>query len=257
MLNARVVRVIFVLLLFVPFFTNWNFWQQIVYYVLVFAAYLGVLAYGSYFIQSGFYIKALCKGDAATKQIAITFDDGPNAAFTPRLLDLLYSEKTPATFFLIGKNIAGNEPLLDRMMKEGHVVANHSYEHSYWYSLNNGQDMLKDLQRCDEAIYKVTGKTPALFRPPYGVTNPMVAKMVKNGNYHCIGWSIRSFDTQAKNAEQLLQKSLKGLSNGDIILFHDWGAHTIGILSAFIKEARHRGYTLVTADKLLGIQPYR
>lgn len=257
MLNARITRIVFVLLLIVPFFTHWNFWQQILFYVLVLASYLAVLAYGSYFIQSGFYLNALCRGDKKTKQIALTFDDGPHQEFTPRLLALLKSEKAPATFFLIGKNIAGNEQLLQQMVNEGHIVANHSYEHSYWYSLNNHQAMWQDLQRCDEAIFRAVQKTPAMFRPPYGVTNPMVAKVVKNGNYHCIGWSIRTYDTQAKNAEQLLQKSIKNLSNGDIILFHDWGAHTIGILSAFIKEARNRGYTLVTADKLLNINPYR
>lgn len=84
----------------------------------------------------------------------------------------------------------------------------------------------------------------------------MVKKAVEKGNYDCIGWSIRTYDTNAKSAEQLLQKSLKNLGNGDIILFHDWGKFTIGILSVFIKEVRARGFEIVGVDELLKTKAY-
>ncbi len=225
-------------------------------YLLVLLVYLSILAYGSYFIQSGFYIKALYKGSNTQNKIAITFDDGPMQEFTPRLLDLLKAENVPASFFLIGKNIAGNEALVNRMLAEGHVIGNHSYSHTYWFAMNSTNTILADLKQCDTELERVTGKRPRFFRPPYGVTNPMVAGATRNGGYQCIGWSIRTYDTNATDAGALLQKSLKNLGNGDIILFHDWGKHTIGILSDFIREARSRGFVLVGVDELLNQKAY-
>jgi peptidoglycan/xylan/chitin deacetylase (PgdA/CDA1 family) len=222
----------------------------------VILVYVSVLVYGSYFIQSDFFLRSLWKGSKERKAIAITFDDGPMKDFTPRLLDLLKSEKVPAAFFLIGKNIAGNEAEVKRMVNEGHVIGNHSYSHTFWFSLNKSDVMFSDMKKCDEEILRATGKKPRFFRPPYGVINPMVKKAIEKGNYDCIGWSIRTYDTKAKNAELLLQKSLKNLSNGDIILFHDWGKFTIGILSDFITEVRARGFEIVGLDELLKTKAY-
>jgi len=256
MLNARNSRIIFVLLLFLPLLTHWHVNALFFYYFILVLSYSLLLFYGSYFIQSDFFLRSFWKGDTKRKAIAITFDDGPLNDFTPLLLDLLKAENVPAAFFLIGKNIVGNELLVKRMVDEGHVVGNHSYSHTYWFSLNSGNNMLHDLQQCDEEIIRVTGKRPKFFRPPYGVTNPMVKRAVEKGNYDCIGWSIRTYDTNAKSAEQLLQKSLKTLSNGDIVLFHDWGQFTIGILSDFIKQAQARGFEIVRVDDLLNTKAY-
>ena len=256
MLNARYTRLIFVLMLAVPLLTSWGVNSLIVYYLLVIFAYLSVLVYGSYFIQSDFFLRSLWKGSRDRKAIAITFDDGPMKEFTPLLLDLLKSEKVPAAFFLIGKNIEGNEVVVKRMVDEGHVIGNHSYSHTYWFSLNKSEAMYNDMKKCDEEILRATGKKPKFFRPPYGVINPMVKKAIEKGNYDCIGWSIRTYDTNAKSAELLLQKSLKNLDNGDIILFHDWGKFTIGILSEFIKEVRARGFEIVGVDELLKTKAY-
>jgi len=256
MLNARNTRLTFVFLLAVPLLTSWEVNSLIVYYLLVILAYLLVLVYGSYFIQSDFFIRSLWKGSKDRKVIAITFDDGPMKEFTPRLLDFLKIENVPAAFFLMGKNIEGNEALVKRMVDEGHVIGNHSYSHTYWFSLNKSEVMFNDMKKCDDEIFRITGKQPKFFRPPYGVINPMVKNAIEKGNYTCIGWSIRSYDTNEKSAEQLLQKSLKNLTNGDIVLFHDWGQFTIGILSAFIKEAHLRGFEIVRVDELLNTKAY-
>lgn len=256
MLNARNTRLIFVILLAVPLLTNWNVKALALYYSLLLLCYSLLLFYGSYFIQSDFFLRSLWKGDKERKAIALTFDDGPMKDFTPRLLDLLNSENIRASFFLIGKNIAGNEALVKRMIDEGHVIGNHSYSHTYWFSLNNSANMLSDLKKCDDEIIRVTGKKPKFFRPPYGVINPMVKKAIEKGNYHCIGWSIRTYDTNANKAEALLKRAVKNLSNGDVVLFHDWGQHTIGILPAFIKEVRARGFEIIGIDELLKSKAY-
>lgn len=256
MLNAVNTRIFFLADLLLVIFFDWKYDLPFWVYLLLLLAYLAVLFYGSYFIQSGFFIRSLWKGSSERKAIAITFDDGPMIEFTPKVLDILKELKVPASFFLIGKNIQSNEELVKRIDSEGHLLGNHSYSHTYWFSLNNSETIFNDLKHCDEEILRVTGKKPKFFRPPYGVTNPMVAKATAKGNYDCIGWSIRTYDTNAKSREGLLTKSLKNLGNGDIILFHDWGQHTIGILSDFIREVRARGFEIVRVDELLNTKPY-
>ena len=256
MLNATTARILFIVAIACAAAIQWQYGLPVWVYFAIILAYLLIVFYGSYFIHARFFINSLWHGDRTKKTIAITFDDGPMAEFTPQLLDLLKKEQVPAAFFLIGKNIAKNEPLVKRMIDEGHTIGNHSFSHTYWFSLNKANFILSDLQQCDETIMRAVGKKPRLFRPPYGVTNPMVAKAVKAGGYQSIGWSIRTYDTNATDAGLLLRKSLKNLSNGDIILFHDWGKFTIGILTDFIKEARKRGFEIVGLEELLGIKSY-
>lgn len=256
MTKHRIVRLLFVLLLWAIFFADlkWD-WPGYV-YLLAILAYGFILFLGSYFIQLGYFVESVCKGDSTKKQIAITFDDGPMREFTPRVLDILKEEKVPAAFFLIGKNIQGNEDIVKRLVDEGHVIGNHSFEHGFWFSIQSTKKMAADARNCDNAIAGLTGYMPKLFRPPYGVTNPMVADMIKARGYHSIGWSVRTYDTNAVSAEALLKKSLKNLSNGDVVLFHDWAPHTIGILSEFIRQARIKGFEFIRVDELLKVDAY-
>jgi peptidoglycan/xylan/chitin deacetylase (PgdA/CDA1 family) len=256
MLNAFNARIGFVVVFMAIMVLNIFYPIPRMVYPVLLLAYILLVFWGSYFIQSDFFVKAHYKGDKNRKAIAITFDDGPMQEFTPRLLDLLKTEKVSAGFFLIGRNVEASPTLAKRIVDEGHLVGNHSYSHTYWFSMNSAKSILADLKQSDEQLVKATGLKPRFFRPPYGVTNPMVAKAVKEGGYDCIGWNIRTYDTNATSAEQLLQKSLKNLSNGDIILFHDWGKHTIGILSDFIAEVRKRGFEIVRLDELLGAKAY-
>jgi peptidoglycan/xylan/chitin deacetylase (PgdA/CDA1 family) len=256
MLNLFRTRLLFIVLLLVVILIDWKYDVPFFVYPLLLLLYISIVAYGSYFIQSDFFLRSLWKGSNERKAIAITFDDGPIANFTPQVLDILKTHQVPAAFFVIGKNIAGNEEVLKRIDNEGHLIGNHSFSHTYWFSLNRSKTIQKDLKQCDEEILRVIGRKPRFFRPPYGVINPMVRDAIKKGNYDSIGWSIRTYDTNAKSREALLAKSLKGLSNGDIILFHDWGQHTIGILSDFIAEVRAQGFEIVRVDELLRAKAY-
>jgi peptidoglycan/xylan/chitin deacetylase (PgdA/CDA1 family) len=135
-------------------------------------------------------------------------------------------------------------------------MGNHSYSHNYWFSLKPKQEMLDDLKKCDAEIERVLGKRPRLFRPPYGVTNPMVAGAIEKGNYLSVGWSLRTYDTNATDRNKLFDKIMRKLRNGDVILFHDWGKFTVDVLPDFIKAARDKGFEFVRADKLLGVEAY-
>ena len=94
------------------------------------------------------------------------------------------------------------------------------------------------------------------FRPPYGVTNPNLAKAIKNGGYTPVGWSVRSMDTVIKDEKKLLAKINAGITPGAVFLFHDTSKTTAGVLPEFIQEVKKRGYNIIPLDKLLALQPY-
>lgn len=179
------------------------------------------------------------------KEVALTFDDGP-AAPTGIILDALAREKVKATFFLIGKNIAGNETLVKRMADEGHAVGNHSFNHSVNFDWQSAAAMQQELEQTNMAIEAVTGTPVKLFRPPYGVTNPNLAKAVARCELKSIGWSLRSMDTIARDEARLLRKILRQVKPGGIILLHDRCPITANILPALIQELKKRDYVFTT-----------
>jgi len=179
------------------------------------------------------------------KQIALTFDDGP-AEQTATILDILKKEKIKATFFLIGKNIEGRENLIRRMPDEGHSIGNHSFHHGFHFDWQSAQKMKDELQLTNEAIRNITGQEVKLFRPPYGVTNPNLAKAVANTGLRSIGWSLRSMDTVAKEETALLQKILGKVKSRDIILLHDRCEVTAKMLPALITALKERNYSFTT-----------
>ena len=112
------------------------------------------------------------------------------------------------------------------------------------------------MQQANESIENATGLSPKLFRPPYGVTNPNLAKAIRNGNYIPIGWNVRSMDTVMKDEKKLLQKMNAALKPGAIFLFHDSSHTTLQMLQAFIIHAKKQGYAFTRLDKMLHLNPY-
>lgn len=216
--------------------------------------YLHTLVLGAIFIRWDFYLRSYHQG-TNTKHIALTFDDGP-AQETAAILDILKAQNVPATFFMIGKNATAHPELVQRWHEEGHLIGNHSYEHGFNFDWKSAAAMVAELEQTNGAIRSITGQTPRLFRPPYGVTNPNVAKSVKQMGMKSIGWNIRSFDTTAKDPDALLQRILSRLRGGDIILLHDSMPITRQVLTSLIEEARGRGFSFVRVDELLQISPY-
>ncbi|HTE24286.1 polysaccharide deacetylase family protein [Flavitalea sp.] len=225
-------------------------------YLVVALAYSLMLFYGSANVASGFYMKVVSHGGTASKQIAITFDDGPADRFTNEIVDLLGEQQVPAAFFCIGKNIAGREQIITKMVSSGHIIGNHSHSHHFWFDIYGSAKMEADLQQMNEELYRVTGLKPLFFRPPYGVTNPNLAKAVAHLDMVAVGWNIRSLDTIVKDPKKLLHKVLKAVKPGAIILFHDTSETTFLMLKAFIEGAREQGYEFVKLDKLINSTPY-
>ena len=225
-------------------------------YLLLFVVYSLIVFYGCYYIRSNFFIKIVCSAKTDKKEIAISFDDGPAANFTPQLLQLLKTDNVKATFFCIGNRIAGNESILKQVQEEGHIIGNHSYSHHFWFDMFSSEKMLADMKQMDAAMTNATGLQPKLFRPPYGVTNPNLKKAIINGNYIPVGWSVRSMDTVIKDEKKLLAKITSGIKPGAVFLFHDTSHTTLQVLPQFIKEVKNRGFHIVPLDKLLHLPAY-
>jgi len=256
MLNFRNTNIFFIALLSILIGVYVKYGMSVYIYPLLFVAWSSIVFWGCINVSSGFFIKIVCKADTDKKEIAISFDDGPAENYTQQILAILKGEDVKATFFCIGNRIAGNEAILKQVKEEGHIIGNHSYSHHFWFDMYPAKKMQDDLEQMDAEMERVTGVKPKLFRPPYGVTNPNLAKAIKNGGYSPVGWSVRSLDTVAKDEQQLLNKINAGIKPGAVFLFHDTCKITLNVLPQFIQEVKKRGYNIIPLDKLLALQPY-
>ena len=150
-----------------------------------------VLFYCSYQIRLGAYVRTLCRNRAAGRVVALTFDDGPDPEMTPRVLDQLRERGVRATFFLVGAKAERHPELVRRIAAEGHDTGIHTWEHAAGFPMRSSRAMTADILRCRESLRRIAGVETHLFRPPFGVTNPMVARAVKRTQSRCIGWSVR------------------------------------------------------------------
>jgi peptidoglycan/xylan/chitin deacetylase (PgdA/CDA1 family) len=256
MLNFRNTNIFFIVLLIILIGVHVKYGMPVYIYLLLFITWSLIVFWGCYYVCSNFFIKIICKADTDKKEIAISFDDGPVENHTLQILNILNAENVKATFFCIGNRIAGNEFILKRVKAEGHIIGNHSYSHHFWFDMYPAKKMQVDLQQMDAEMERVTGLKPKLFRPPYGVTNPNLAKAIKNGDYTPVGWSERSMDTVIKDETKLLEKINNGIEPGAVFLFHDTSKTTVSVLPKFIQEVKKRGYNIIPLDKLLALQPY-
>jgi peptidoglycan/xylan/chitin deacetylase (PgdA/CDA1 family) len=214
------------------------------------------MVWGSADISSGWYCETICSGDMEKRSIALTFDDGPDKSVTPALLDLLREEEIRAAFFCIGRKAEENAELIQQADRDGHIFGGHSYSHHYLFDLFSTGKMLAEMERSEDAISSSINKKIKLFRPPYGVTNPPLAKALAKKKYDVIGWSLRSKDTVIKDEDKLLERVTRRVKPGDIILFHDTQGHTVNVLKKFIKFAKEEGFSFERLDTHLGIKAY-
>jgi len=226
------------------------------FYIILVGVYALVLFYGCYYVGSNFFIPIICSLKTDKKVIALSFDDGPAAENTLQILQMLKDSNAKAAFFCIGSRITGNEAILKQAYDEGHIIGNHTFSHHFWFDMFPAKKMLADMHMMDTAMNNVIGKTPKLFRPPYGVTNPNLKKAIIRGNYIPVGWSMRSMDTVIKDEKKLLNKVISKIKPGAVFLFHDTSNTTIAVLPAIIKHIQANGYEIIRLDKMLNLQAY-
>jgi peptidoglycan/xylan/chitin deacetylase (PgdA/CDA1 family) len=204
----------------------------------------------------GFYIESHCSGEGKLREVAFSFDDGPDSKNTPAILDLLKDQGIKAAFFVVGNKVENNTELTRRMDQEGHIVGGHSFSHHFFFDLFTAGRMQTELERTDEMIRQVTGKKMKFFRPPYGVTNPVLARVVRKLGYHVIGWSLKSRDTVTGDSNVLLERLKKNVKRGDLLLFHDTKPVLKDVLPLFITYLKAEKYEIVRPDHLLNLEAY-
>ncbi|NVK81352.1 polysaccharide deacetylase family protein [Streptomyces morookaense] len=184
------------------------------------------------------------------KCIALTFDAGPGP-HTAELLDILKAEEVHATFFLLGeKHVLAHPDLVRREAAEGHEIGNHTWTHQRLDDLT--PDRIRDeLDRTQEAIEKITGKAPALMRPPQGGTNKTVGSVARSLGLSQVLWSATASDYATTDSRLIGDRILDQASRDGIVLLHDIYDGTVPAVPRIIDELRARGYTFVTVSQLL------
>ena len=166
--------------------------------------------------------------DAAARrgEVAITIDDGPEPTVTPRVLDLLDAAGARASFFCIADRVAAHPELAREIIARGHEIQNHTASHRHNFSLLGPRGYAAELSRAQQLIESVTGQKPRCFRAPAGFRNPFIAPVLARQGLTLVSWTRRGFDTREGNAERVLQRLVRGLRAGDILLLHDGHAAT-------------------------------
>jgi peptidoglycan/xylan/chitin deacetylase (PgdA/CDA1 family) len=198
----------------------------------------GAVAYGAVHPRAQLFGPTICCTNSARK-LALTFDDGPNPAITPKLLDLLDQYKARATFFVIGKFVRECPEIVRETAARGHVIGNHTDAHPNLFWLNRDHIFI-ELRCCNFAIAAATGGPPRWFRPPYGYRNPWVIPTARELGQQTVMWTLIPGDWRAKSAEWLIPRlepiaarakrnlsantANSAASTGDILCLHD-GSH--------------------------------
>ncbi|WP_378104137.1 polysaccharide deacetylase family protein [Chryseobacterium sp. sg2396] len=215
-------------------------------YLFCFLMFSAVVIWGSFDIGLGYFVHSLTHKMTKIKEAALTFDDGPTE-FTPKFLDLLKENNIKATFFCIGKQIEKYPETFQRIIDEGHAVGNHTYSHSNQTGFLSTSKMAEEIKKCDEVMLQTGNLKTRLYRPPFGVTNPNIAKAIKLTGKKSIGWNVRSLDTITENENKIYRKVTKGMKKGSIILLHDTSEKTYNVLVnllVFLKREKYSTFTI-------------
>ena len=180
-------------------------------------------------------------------RVALTFDDGPNAKYTPLLLEGLRKRNIHATFFLLGENILKNKEMLLRMQKDGHLIGCHTWSHVQLDKISPSRAS-REILKTNSLIYHITGTYPTCLRPPYGAWKKDLELPV---TMLPVFWDVDTLDWQSQNPESILDIVRKNVQDGSIILMHDSYDSSVRAALAIADELTEKGYDFVTADQLL------
>ena len=217
-------------------------------------AYLMIVTRGVLFLRAGFFCRAVCNGSDTRSEVALTYDDGPDSATTPKLLALLEEKHVAVTFFVIGERVRRAPELARRCLLAGHLVENHSDRHAWYTNFLCRAAMTREIAACNAAIVHATGLKPRYFRPPIGLSNPATGPAATAFGLTVVGWQVRGFDTRRCSPERVVRRILRRVKPGGIILLHDGGRHpsaVVEITSALLAGLAERGLKPVRLDRLL------
>ena len=196
------------------------------------------------------------RGERAGRNIALTFDDGPDPESTPRVLDILAAHRVTASFFLVGERVTRHPALVRRIAEGGHDLANHSWSHrSLW--LARPRRTVDEVGRGHAAIAQATGAEPRFFRPPWGLTNLALFPVLRGLGTPCVFWPVQTEGQRAASAALQVERARRRARPGAILDLHDAdgvrgaGARLVEALPAMIESLRSDGYALAPLRDVL------
>lgn len=220
-------------------------WKIILKLLFLAAAYLAGILLGAGMKQLG--VASQNAGAVEKNKIAITFDDGPNPDYTVKLLEGLQKRGVKATFFVLGAEVEKYPDIVKKIDSEGHLIGVHSYEHVNFGQIGD-EAAIEQIEKTQEAIYQVTGKYAGYIRPPYGCwkkTLDIEVPLIE------VLWDIDPLDWATKDADVVVQRILKKIPDGSIILLHDASASSVQAAFTVIDVLQKENYEFVTVEELL------
>ncbi|WP_421617435.1 polysaccharide deacetylase family protein [Brevibacillus sp. TJ4] len=189
------------------------------------------------------------------KVIALTFDDGPDPAYTVQIAELLRQYNARATFFVVGSRVKKYPSVVRQLVLDQHELANHTFTHPDLRRISP-EKLRAEVDSAQEAIYSATGVKTKLFRPPGGYYNESLVRVAKESGFQVIMWSWHqdTRDWSDPGVPKIVSKVLNNAHNGDIVLFHDFGGNrqqTVDALRQILPELKKRGYQFVTVSELM------
>jgi peptidoglycan-N-acetylglucosamine deacetylase len=193
-----------------------------------------------------------------SKQLALTYDDGPNDPHTQRLLDVLARHDVHATFFLIGRYVQQRPDIVRELTKARHVVGNHTFTHPLLI-FKSAREVRSQLESCNRALTDAVGEHSNLFRPPFGGRRPAVLRIARQMGLEPIMWNVTGYDWNAPSAEHIERKVTSQVRGGDVVLLHDGGhrefgadrSYTITATDRLISRYKSEGYEFVTIPEMM------
>jgi peptidoglycan/xylan/chitin deacetylase (PgdA/CDA1 family) len=204
----------------------------------------------------------ILRGPMDRREVALTFDDGPDAVFTPQILNVLRRTGGKGTFFVVGRRVRRYPGVFQRMLREGHEVGNHSWSHPKMSRLSAGQ-VRTELRRASDEMNRVGNVRPRFFRPPYGALSETVIRVAVAEGYKIILWNVDSLDWSGIPRTVLATNVLSQVRPGSIILMHSATGrggnlqNTVQALPSIIQRLRREGYRFVKVSELLDMRAYR
>ena len=186
------------------------------------------------------------------REIALTFDDGPDPETTPLVLDMLDARGARATFFCIGQRVEAHPDVAAEIARRGHRVENHSHRHlgAFWFLPPS--KLRDEIERAQDAIAAATGRAPRLFRAPAGIRSPLLEPALARAGLDLAAWTRRGFDTVSGDAGRVLARLVRGLAPGDILLLHDGSSARAPSKGPVLLEVLPR---LLDAVEAAGLKP--
>jgi peptidoglycan-N-acetylglucosamine deacetylase len=215
-------------------------------------------AYQSMAPGAQWFGRTFVSGARGSKQIALSYDDGPNEPHTLRLMEVLAKHDVRATFFVIGRYVARRPDIARDLLKAGHVLGNHTFAHPHLIVSSPVETRIQ-LEECQRAVVEVAGEAPRLFRPPFGGRRPDTLRIARSLGLETVMWDVTSWDWEMPPAVKIVETCTRQMRGGDVILMHD-GDHvapggdrsqTVLATDLLIERWKAKGYEFVTVPEMM------